>query len=86
MAVIIRSIDNNKTTVCHLAIPREFSHLLWYGEEIECEVTGGDGNLPHLRQIEDFQAQGVGSTCKTLCRRKCDPLSENPAHPAFYEN
>jgi len=25
------SVDNNKTTVCHLAIPREVSRLLWYG-------------------------------------------------------
>ena len=40
----IHSIDNNKTTVCHLALLREFSCLFWrfltHGEEIECEVTG----------------------------------------------
>ena len=44
MAIIICSIDNNKTTVCPLAIPREFScllqHFLTHGKEIECKVTG----------------------------------------------
>ena len=39
MAVIICSIDNNKTTVCPLAIPREVScllqHFLTQGKEID---------------------------------------------------
>ena len=34
----MRSVHNNRTTVCHLAIPREVIRLLWHGEEIECEV------------------------------------------------
>ena len=38
MAIVIRSVDNNNTTVGHF--PREFSHLLWHGGEIECEMTG----------------------------------------------
>ena len=40
VVVIMYSVDNNKTTVCHLEISREVSHSLWYGKEIECEVTG----------------------------------------------
>ena len=31
VAIIMCSIDNNKMTVCHLAIPREVSRLLWHG-------------------------------------------------------
>ena len=55
MAVIICSVCNNKTTVCHLAIPREISRLLWHGEEIECEVTGRQWGS-HSKQIEDYHA------------------------------
>ena len=39
MVIIMHSVDNNKITACHPAIPREVSHLLWH------RMTEGDGDL-----------------------------------------
>ena len=46
---VMYSVDNNKITVCHLVIPREVSHSLWHGEEIECEVTGRRRQSPSVK-------------------------------------
>ena len=43
VAIIMRSIDNNKMTVCHLTIPREVNHLLWHG------VTGKRWRSPSVK-------------------------------------
>ena len=50
VTIIIRSVDNNKTTVCHLAIPREVSHLLWH------EANGRRQRSHQSRWIEDSHA------------------------------
>ena len=52
MAIIMHSIDNNKTTVYHLAIPKKVSHLHWH------RATGRRRRSPlsQSRRIEDSQA------------------------------
>ena len=49
MAIIMRSIDINKTTVCQLAISSEVSRILWQGVT---ERRRGSP-LSQSRQIED---------------------------------
>ena len=40
--------------------------------------------LPHTRMLKAPACDIIAS--HNYATKKCDPLTENPAHPAFYEN
>ena len=52
VANIVRSVDNNKTTVCHLAIPREVSCLLYGGNWKAMAISLSQGGLKIPRRKE----------------------------------
>ena len=49
MVIIMHSIDNNKTTVCYLAIPSQPLTLAWDNWKVTAI------SIPQSRRIEDFQ-------------------------------
>ena len=66
MAIITRSIDSNKTTICHIEKPAAYSG------------TGrleGDGGLPQSRQIEDSHVQELGARARKILLEKVELTS-----------
>ena len=70
VAVIMRGIDNNKTTVCHLAIPTDVSRFLRHGAATAISLSQGGLKIPRheelvARAIKDFAGEN-----KTECRSR----------------